>query len=253
MMPTPRAHHLAHFALASTILVGCAESDEPSVDAPAYALATTAADAAAAADASPDVSPGAPASGLSFSVEGAKDFKLVVPGASCAGNRCTLATVPSTEIRVDLTLNSHGMSDMPVWVRWRGCTPKGGQLWPMWSGGQTPEYQTLYTHGFEGLAPGSACVAEVVQGTWYIFAGNLSVKPTTNAQYCREQYSSPENLNLHCFVPAKQEVTIESTLRSWQCFIDGAKRATAPTVFRTGNLKFTAAGNEVVSCTGMAL
>lgn len=252
-MPTSRAHHLARLALASTIMVGCADDgrgvDAPSSDEPTRALAAPATDAAAPSDAAP----GAPATGLSFSVEGAKDAKLVVAGATCVNNRCTFATVPTTEVRVDLTLVSHGMSDMPVWVRWRGCTPKGGQLWPRWSGGQTPEYETLYTHGFEGLPPGSACVAEVVQGSWYIFAGNLSVKATTNAQYCRDQYSSPENLNLHCFVPAKQELTIESTLRSWQCYIDGAKRATAPTVFRQGTLKFTAAGNEVVSCTGMAL
>lgn len=248
MMPTSRAHHVARCALVSLVLAGCADDgssvDAPQADTPAYALEAPASDAGSSTT--------APASGLSFSVEGTKEAKLVIAGASCAGNRCTLPTVPAAAVRVDLTLSSHGIADMPVLVRWRGCSPKGGQLWPVWSGGPTPEYQTLYTHDFESLAPGSACVAEVAQGSWYIFAGNRSVQATTNPQYCRDQYSSPENLNLHCFVPAKEEVALTSDLRAWECYVDGARKATAPTVFRQGNLKFTAAGNEVISCIGSA-
>jgi hypothetical protein len=248
MMPTPRAPSLAHCALASIVMIGCA-NDGPGVDAqppdsPAYALQTPSTDAGSL--------PVAPASGISFSVAGTDGAKLVVSGAKCTDDRCTLATVPTTPVRVDLTLSSHGTADMPVWVRWRGCTPSDGQLWPVWSGGPTPEYQTLYTHIFDRLAPGSACVAEVTQGTWYIFAGNLSVKATTNAQYCRDQYSSPENLTLHCFVPAKDEIAVTSDLLAWECFTAGARSNVSASTIRQASVKLTAAGNEVVSCTGRA-
>jgi hypothetical protein len=132
-------------------------------------------------------------------------------------------------------------------VRWRGCAVADGQLWPVWDGGPTPAYQTLYTHVFEGLTASSQCVAEVAQGTWYIFAGNRSLEATRNTQYCRAQFSSPENLNLHCFVPAREEIALTSDLRSWACF-----DAEGATTYRQGNLAFTAAGNEVVSCIGSA-
>lgn len=242
MPNSPRACPLVIAAIASLHVLGCADPcvDDDCVDPSAVDVR---AQRAPTADA-----PTAPVNtGITFSVEGTAGAKLVVDGAKCTGDRCAMASIPSAPVRVDLTLSSRGNTDMPVWVRWRGCAVADGQLWPVWSAGPTPEYETLYTHIFEGLTASSQCVAEVAQGSWYIFAGDRSVRATSNPQYCREQFSSPENLNLHCFIPAKEKIALTSDLRSWACF--GSKGST---MHRQANLDFTAAGNEVVSCMGSA-
>jgi hypothetical protein len=258
MMLTPRVSIPvlgALAALTSVAAIGCAEPcdhDQRCVDESVQADQTRALQAPPDATVTPvkPLDASAAGSGITFSVEGTASATLAVAGATCGAGRCTLATVPTGEVRVDLTLSSHGTADMPVWVRWRGCTPAGGQLWPVWNAGPNPEYQTLYTHGFVGLTAGSQCVAEVVQGSWYIFAGDRTLKATTNAQYCREQYSSLDNLNLHCFIPAKEKVGISSGLRSWECYKSATPK---PIVYKQASLTLTSVGNEVLSCMGRAL
>ncbi len=250
-------------ALALLAAVGATGCSDPCVDdarcddesAPA-AQQAAAADAGASTPTTPvtvDAGAAPSGSGVTFSVEGSTRAKLVIEGARCEGLRCTFASVPAGgKVKVDLTLSNSGVSDMPVWVKWRGCSNYDGQLWPVWQT-NPPSYETLYTHVFQGLTAGSHCVAEIAQGSWYVFAGNLSLKATKNAQWCRDQYSGPENLNLQCFIPAKETLSITGDLRSWQCYTDGVKRATAPVTHRQSSLSFTSVGHEIISCMGSAL
>lgn len=176
---------------------------------------------------------------------------LTIEGASCAAGRCSLAAPADGKLEVALSLEHNGNSDpMPVLARWSGCGTPSTTFFPVTPSGSS--YIINYKTQFSGLHAGSTCSAEIVQGAWLIFAGNMSLKVSAGQDCCTIVQVSEMGLNASCFPPPGTKVSLESGLPRWDCVSIAQDGKTEDMMYTGPTLSLTTAANQVVSCTGAA-
>jgi hypothetical protein len=175
---------------------------------------------------------------------------LMVTGATCAAGRCTLAPPSDGKLKVALTLEHKAAEPMPVLARWQGCGTPTTRFFPVTPSGT--EYILNYETDFSDLQAGSTCRAEIVEGGWLVFAGNMSMQILEGESYCTLLQVSQMGVNASCFPPPGTRIAIESDLPRWDCVtieLDGAAKDSTHTEMQ---VSLTSAANQLVSCTGAA-
>jgi len=175
---------------------------------------------------------------------------LMVTGATCAAGRCTLAPPGDGKLKVALTLEHKAAEPMPVLVRWQGCGTPTTRFFPVTPSGT--EYILNYETDFSDLQAGSTCTAEIVEGGWLVFAGNMSTRIVEGESFCTLLQVSQMGVNASCFPPPGTRITIESDLPRWDCVsieLDGEAKDSMHTQMQ---VSLTSAPNQLVSCTGAA-
>jgi hypothetical protein len=175
---------------------------------------------------------------------------LLVDGASCAAGRCS-ATVPADgKLEVALTLEHTGSGKMPVLASWKGCGTPTFTFFPVTPGGT--DYILNYETEFSGLQAGSICTAEIVEGGWLVFAGNMSLEIVQGDPYCAALQVSPMGVNASCFPPPGTTVGIKSDLPRWDCALIDQDGSVKDMMFSQAEISLTSTANQLVSCTGVA-
>lgn len=175
---------------------------------------------------------------------------LMVTGAACAAGRCTVAPPSDGKLKVALTLEHKAAEPMPVLARWQGCGTPTTQFFPVTPSGT--EYILNYETEFSDLQAGSTCTAEIVEGGWLVFAGNMSTQILEGESYCTLLQVSQMGVNASCFPPPGTRIAIESDLPRWDCVtieLDGTTKDSTQTQMQ---VSLTSAANQLVSCTGAA-
>lgn len=175
---------------------------------------------------------------------------LMVTGATCAAGRCTLAPPSDGKLKVALTVERKTGEPMPVLARWDGCGMPTTQFFPVTPSGT--EYILNYESEFSGLHAGSTCTAEIVEGGWLVFAGNMSAQILEGKPYCALLQVSQMGVNASCFPPPGTRVVIESDLPRWNCVTIELDGTTEDSTHSQMQLSLTSAANQLVSCTGAA-
>jgi hypothetical protein len=199
-------------------------------------------DAGPAADPSTDVTIIAEAKFPSIS--------LMVEGGSCAGGRCTIAAPKDGMLKVALTLEHKQGEAMPVLARWQGCGTPTTMFFPVTPGGS--DYILNYETVFGGLSAGATCKADIVEGGWLVFAGNMSLQIVDGIAYCTALQVSPMGVNASCFPPPGTSVAIESDLPRWNCVRVAADGSAEDTTHMQMRLSLTSMANQLISCSGAA-
>lgn len=175
---------------------------------------------------------------------------LVVAGATCIAGRCTLAPPADGKLKVALTLERSAAEPMPVLARWQGCGTPTTQFFPV-----TPssnEYILHYESDFSDLRAGSSCTAEIVQGAWLVFAGDMSTQILQGESHCALLQVSQMGVNASCFPPAGTQIVIMSDLPRWDCVSVALDGTIQDSSFMQAQLSLVSVANQLVSCTGAA-
>ena len=198
-----------------------------------------------------DAAAGAPASGVTIVAETMLGpVSLQAGGASCAAGRCSLAPPADGKLSVELSLEYDGGMAMPVLARWQGCGEPVTTFFPVTP--SSTSYVIHYMTELTGLAAGATCRAEIVQGAWLTFAGDMSVMVQSGATYCSVLQKSEMGLNATCFPPAGVMVEIASDLARWDCVVVGADGKVEDKTYTAAPLRVMAAANQQLSCIGAA-
>ena len=175
---------------------------------------------------------------------------LTANGATCAAGRCTLAPPADGQLKVALTVERSAGNPMPVLARWQGCEATATQFFPVTPSGT--EYILNYESDLSGLEAGTRCSAEIVEGGWLTFAGNMSLKILDGEPYCALLQVSQMGVNASCFPPPGTRVEITSDLPRWDCVsveLDGTVRDES---YLEPRLSLMSQANQLISCTGAA-
>lgn len=140
---------------------------------------------------------------------------LMVEGGKCAARRCTIAAPTAGALKVALTLEHKQGESMPVLARWQGCGTPTTRFFPVTPG--AADYILMYETDFSGLRAGDTCKAEIVEGGWLVFAGNMSLQIVEGNAFCAALQVSPMGMNASCFPPPGTGVAVESDLPRWNC------------------------------------
>ena len=175
-------------------------------------------------------------------------ISLMVEGASCAAGRCTIATPADGALKVALTLEHKQGESMPVLARWKGCGTPTTRFFPVTPG--AADYILMYETELSGLRAGDTCTAEIVEGGWLVFAGNMSLKIVEGNAFCTALQVSPMGVNASCFPPPGTSVAVESDLPRWNCVRIAADGSAEDTSYMQARLSLSSMANQLVSCSG---
>jgi hypothetical protein len=174
---------------------------------------------------------------------------LTVDGASCAAGRCSIAAPADGMLRVALTVERTGNQPMPVLARWQGCGTPTTQFFPVTP--SSTDYILNYETQFSELRAGSVCTAEIVEGGWLVFAGNMSLQVLEGSAFCTTlQVSAQGGFNASCFPPPGTQIAIESDLPRWDCVEVTADAMIRDVSYMQTRLSLTSMANQLISCTG---
>lgn len=175
---------------------------------------------------------------------------LTVAGATCVAGRCTLAPPSDGKLKVQLTLEHSAGEPMPVLARWQGCGTPTTEFFPVTP--SSSDYILNYESDFSDLRAGSRCTAEIVEGGWLVFAGNMSTQILEGESYCTLLQVSQMGINASCFPPPGTRVVIGSDLPRWDCVSIAPDGTLQDSSFTQAQLSLLSVANQLVSCTGAA-
>lgn len=99
-----------------------------------------------------------------------------------------------------------------------------------------------------GLRAGATCEAEIVEGAWLVFAGNMSLQIVEGRAFCTALQVSPMGVNASCFPPPGTSVAVESDLPRWSCVRIAADGSAEDTSYMQTRLSLTSLANRLISC-----
>lgn len=99
-----------------------------------------------------------------------------------------------------------------------------------------------------GLRAGATCEAEIVEGAWLVFAGNMSLQIVEGRAFCTALQVSPMGVNASCFPPPGTSVAVESDLPRWSCVRIAADGSAEDTSYMQTRLSLTSLANQLQQC-----